>query len=73
MRLATWLTKNGMSDADFGKKIGVERQTVHRYKLGERYPERSVLLAIHKVTKGAVTANDFAYPGLAEKTQAAAI
>lgn len=71
MRLATYLTQNGISDADFAKRIGVERQSVYRYKTGERYPDRVTLVAIHRATDGAVTANDFAYPGLVEKAEAA--
>jgi transcriptional regulator with XRE-family HTH domain len=59
MKLAAYLQKNGISDEDFGQLIGVTRQAVHRYKTFERFPERSVLAEISKVTKGEVTANDF--------------
>jgi transcriptional regulator with XRE-family HTH domain len=60
MKLATYLEENGLTDAAFARVIGVERQAVGRYKTGERFPERLILLEIYKATNGAVSANDFA-------------
>jgi hypothetical protein len=60
MQLADYLEKNELSDAAFARLIGVERQAVGRYKLGERFPERQILLKNFEVTGGQVTANDFA-------------
>jgi transcriptional regulator with XRE-family HTH domain len=60
MKLASYLDINGMTDAEFARRIGVGRHTVGRYRLGERFPHPDVLSKIHKETKGAVTANDFA-------------
>jgi transcriptional regulator with XRE-family HTH domain len=60
MQLATYLDENGISDAAFARSIGVERQAVGRYRSGERFPEKVILLRIFEVTGGQVTANDFA-------------
>ena len=60
MKLATYLENNELTDAAFARQIGVERQAVGRYKTGERFPEKLILLEIYKATNGAVTANDFA-------------
>lgn len=60
MKLATYLENEKMSDAAFARSIGVERQAVGRYKAGDRFPEKPILQEIYKVTKGQVTANDFA-------------
>jgi transcriptional regulator with XRE-family HTH domain len=60
MKLATYLEENELTDAAFARVIGVERQAVGRYKTGERFPERLILVKIYKATNGAVTANDFA-------------
>jgi transcriptional regulator with XRE-family HTH domain len=60
MRLAEYLADRDLSDGAFAEMIGVEPQTVHRYKSGKRFPRQRVLSKILEVTNGAVTANDFA-------------
>jgi len=60
MKLSSYLNANGISDAEFARRIGVGRHTVGRYRLGERFPHQAILAKIHRVTKGQVTANDFA-------------
>lgn len=59
MRLTSWLDINGLSDAEFARQVGVERQTIGRYKFGERFPKPDLLTKIYKATAGNVTANDF--------------
>lgn len=70
MNLSAYLDRNKISDSDFADKIGVTRQAVHRYKTGERFPERPVLAKIFTATKGAVTANDFANFGARQPARA---
>lgn len=60
MKLASYLENTGTSDAEFARLIGVERQAVHRYKSGSRFPEKKILSEIYRVTGGQVDANDFA-------------
>lgn len=60
MKLSAYLTSKEISDADFAAAIGVERQAVHRYKSGLRFPTKAVLTKIFECTDGQVTANDFA-------------
>lgn len=60
MKLAAYLEQEQLTDAAFARLIGVERQAVGRYKLGERFPEKPILLKIYEITGGSVTANDFA-------------
>jgi transcriptional regulator with XRE-family HTH domain len=59
MKLSAYLALNEVSDADFAAAVGVERQAVHRYKSGLRFPAKSVLTRIFEHTGGQVTANDF--------------
>ena len=59
MNLASFLKSKAISDSDFADRVGVSRQAIHRYKNGERIPEKPVLSKIYKVTGGAVTPNDF--------------
>lgn len=59
MQLAAYLEREKISDSEFANRIGVSRQAVHRYKSGDRFPERPVLAGISEATGGAVTANDF--------------
>lgn len=60
MKLATYLENTELTDAAFARLIGVERQAVGRYKAGDRFPEKLILLKIYEATGGQVTANDFA-------------
>lgn len=60
MQLADYLDQNEITDAAFARSIGVERQAVGRYRAGERFPEKPILLKIFEITGGKVTANDFA-------------
>lgn len=62
MRLGEYLKTYGLSDGEFGQLIGVDRQSVHRYKTFVRFPKRRVLAKIVEVTSGEVTANDLAAP-----------
>ena len=59
MTLSEWLEKQDMSDATFGDRIGVTRQSVHRYKNNVRIPQWHIIERIRKETKGAVTVLDF--------------
>jgi transcriptional regulator with XRE-family HTH domain len=70
MKLATYLESSELSDAAFARLIGVERQAVGRYKAGDRFPEKPILLKIYEATGGQVTANDFAdLPSLDDKAR----
>lgn len=59
MRLAKWLTENGVSNPDFGKRIDRSAEAVRRYANGERVPDREAMIAIDRETSGQVTPNDF--------------
>ena len=48
-----------ISRATFADLINVSEDAVGRYLRGERVPRRGVMLKIHEVTGGKVTANDF--------------
>lgn len=71
MQLAAYLKANELSDEDFGQRIGVTRQAVHRYKNG-RFPEKETLKLIVEATGGAVTPNDFLQALAAPEQQGAA-
>ncbi|ACL58484.1 helix-turn-helix domain-containing protein [Methylobacterium nodulans] len=59
MKLAAYLADREIKDSDFAARIGVTRQTLWRYKSGERRPEWDVLERISRATDGQVTPNDF--------------
>lgn len=59
MKLNDWIIKSEITNAEFASKVGVTRQAMWRYRMGERMPKPAVIAKIHEVTGGAVTANDF--------------
>lgn len=58
--LNDYLNRTGISESDFGKKIGATQSTVNRYRNGERQPRIHKMLDIKKVTGGSVTPESFA-------------
>lgn len=59
MKLQAWLDWKNVTPQDFGARIGVARQSVDRYRRGQRVPEPDQMVAIHRETAGAVTPSDF--------------
>ena len=62
MKLKDYLKFNKISNIQFSKIIGISPISLSRYISGERFPEKKILLKIHKITEGLVTANDFCFP-----------
>lgn len=58
MRLATYLEKEKLSDAEFGRRIGAHRTRVWIWRTGRGSPRAGVIAVIEKVTNGAVRASD---------------
>lgn len=75
MRLSEYLDEKKISDADFGLRIKVTRQAVHRYRSGERLPDQPTMERIFRETGEQVTPNDFfgisAKPVLSDETEPA--
>ena len=61
MQLSKFLDYHGMSQAEFGKLIGASQPSISRYIAGSRMPRPMQLIRIRKVTRGAVTADDFIF------------
>lgn len=60
MKLDDWLTKEGINSAQFARASGLgDRQLVHKYRHGERFPSPENLRRIKDATHGQVTAEDF--------------
>jgi transcriptional regulator with XRE-family HTH domain len=59
MKLSDYLAANGIGDADFADRIGVNRSTVSRLRRTNQKPTGETLEAIFRATDGAVSANDF--------------
>ena len=59
MRLETWLECMQMLIDEFAKKIDKDSSLVFRYIHYNVIPKRNTIVAIYRVTLGAVTANDF--------------
>lgn len=58
MKLRDYLEATGTKVADFAEAICVRAPTVYRWLNRTRHPDRQQILAIYRVTKGAVTPND---------------
>lgn len=59
MRLGEHLKQNGIKLTDFAASIGEKVTTVHGWISGRRNPGLAALVAIERVTSGAVRTTDF--------------
>jgi transcriptional regulator with XRE-family HTH domain len=59
MKLKTYLTEESIGVTEFARRLGVSRQTIHRYLASRRYPNAKHLRRISEVTDGQVLPNDF--------------
>ncbi|MCX7898496.1 MAG: helix-turn-helix domain-containing protein [Methylocystis sp.] len=59
MTLAEYLSSNGISDAEFAARIGVDTSFVFRLRKNQANPSFKSLAAIEAATGGAVTLADF--------------
>ena len=59
MHLRDYLKSKNLSLAEFGRRIGVKTQSVHRYAQYGRVPDGKVMAKIFEVTGGVVTPSDF--------------
>lgn len=62
MKLPDWLKAEEKTQAWLAGKVDVDEISIYRYCAGLRFPTRKVLERIVRVTKGAVTPNDFLGP-----------
>jgi transcriptional regulator with XRE-family HTH domain len=65
MTLRQYLQENGLSQAQFARKLGVKSETVRRYLVGERIPDKEKMAQIAFLTREQVTANDFYHSRIA--------
>lgn len=70
MKLADWLSENGVSKAEFARLVGVTAGAITGYCDGSLWPKRPVMERIVEKTKdgrnGGVTADDFLHREAAE-------
>lgn len=57
--LDQWLTDNNRSREWLAEKIGTTEASLSRIVNGKQWPSRETFRLLAKITKGAVTANDF--------------
>jgi DNA-binding transcriptional regulator YdaS (Cro superfamily) len=55
MTLAAYLTKEKLSQSEFGRRVATSGAVVCRWVAGQRTPTTRFALAIERATKGAVT------------------
>lgn len=60
--LDIYLRNQGITNSDFGARIGKSGEAVRRYRSGDRWPDRETMQLIFSATDGAVTPNDFLAP-----------
>jgi transcriptional regulator with XRE-family HTH domain len=58
MQLATWLSKNKMTNTEFARKVGVVPSYVTAILSRKIWPSREVMKRIVAATDGRVTPND---------------
>jgi 3,4-dihydroxy 2-butanone 4-phosphate synthase/GTP cyclohydrolase II len=63
MKLAEYIEARGVKRIDFAKAIGVTPGYITSLCNGACWPSREIVQRIKKVTRGAVTANDFMSEG----------
>lgn len=59
MTLQDYLEETSLNASQFARLIGVKPETVRRYLVGERIPDREKMHKIALATGCKVTANDF--------------
>ena len=59
MRLADWMSMNGVNDDQMAERVAVDRATISRIRRGKHKPSWPILLRLQEITMGAVTPNDF--------------
>jgi transcriptional regulator with XRE-family HTH domain len=59
MKIETYLSMNGMTQAEFARSVDVSQSTISRLRKGDPSASLSLLRKIAEVTNGAVNPNDF--------------
>jgi transcriptional regulator with XRE-family HTH domain len=59
MQLSTYMADNNVTDAVLAEKVGRERSTVTRWRLGKSRPDYEAMQKLEIATEGAVTFADF--------------
>lgn len=59
MKLDAYLTKQNLTAAEFGRRIGLDGISMWKIRTGKRLPTLPQAVAIQRVTEGKVTAEDF--------------
>lgn len=64
MKLGDYMERNGLDDDTMADKVrtadvACDRTKINRYRRGKRRPDWPVIERIDKITKGAVSANDW--------------
>ncbi len=60
MTLAEFMKTEGLTDVDIAERVNRDRSNVLRWRNGTTRPDFDALVAIEKISKGRVTALDFA-------------
>lgn len=59
MKLQDWLDREGITDMEFARRIGVSKGTISRIRRGLNTPSLDTLAKICDFTKNEVSINDF--------------
>ncbi len=59
MKLDAWAKREGLTDSELAKRLGVSQPTANRLRSGQRRPGWDVLRRIREVTDSQVTDEDF--------------
>lgn len=69
MKLADYLTREGLTDAEFAERVGCDRTTILRARKGTHKPSPALMEEIARQTNGEVRPDDY-FDGLPEAAAA---
>jgi hypothetical protein len=59
MTFDDWMNMTGNSNAGVGERLGKSGETIRRYRIGEREPDKVVMAQLFELSGGLVTPNDW--------------
>lgn len=59
MKLHDWMAREGVEDQELARRVGRDRSTIYRIRVGSHKPSPELMEAIAKATDGDVLPNDY--------------
>ena len=59
MLLKDWREREGLDRTEVARQARVTVEAIRLYEMGQRIPQREIMVRLREISDGAVTANDF--------------